>query len=229
MTKPNEIEIPDQEIQEIEVAVTVPSEAMEASQEELTRTRKALAVAEKALDLISKTEQRRFLMGSVLLPLLITMITIGFGSRIASNYQDWQDRRSRIRDVIDGIREATTKLSANLEALAQQGSSVERIRAKQAVLEEVRAVDEALLNLKGRADTLAQAPHEPALNVQAQATLKSSIESCKENVDLYVDCLSNALSAPPNDQQPCTTDFREKIAAKGSCKSLETIAYSIGY
>jgi len=177
-------------------------------------------------------EEKRFLTGSVLVPLLITAITIGVGTAIAANYQDWQDRRTRIRDTIEGTRAATTKLSASLETLAQQGSAVERIRSKQTVLEEIRAVDEALLMLTGRARVLTKNP-ELSSSWHLQDELMSSIGVCKQKVDAYADCLAKALSSPlvatAEDQQPCTTEFRNAISEKNSCKTLESTAYSIIY
>ena len=151
---------------------------------------------QKLKHLIAGDEEKRFLTGSVAVPLLIATITISVGVAIAANYQDWQDRRARIRDTIDGTREATTKLSTGLENLAQQGSAVERIRSKQMVLEEIRAVDEALLILTGRASVLAK-NLDLSSNRHLQTELMSSIGRCKEKVDAYADCLAGTLSVLP--------------------------------
>jgi hypothetical protein len=203
----------------------------EDQRDELGQVEEA-SILRKFTHAIAGDEERRFLTGSVLVPLLITAITIIVGAAIAANYQDWQDRRARIRDTIDGTREATTKLSTSIETLAQQGSAVERIRSKQTVLEEIRAVDEALLMLTGRAKVLTKNP-DFSSSRHLQGELMSGIGDCKQKVDSYAGCLVKALSTAPvattEDKQPCTTAFRKAIAEEGSCKSLESTAYSIAY
>jgi hypothetical protein len=187
--------------------------------------------SETVLELIAGDERRRFVTGSLLVPMLITAVTISVGSCIAANYQDWQDRRTRTRDTIDGVREAATNLSINVEALAQRGSAFERLMSKQMVLEEIRAVDEVLRNLTGRASVLTNNP-DLFRGGHRKGDLVPKIEKCRTTVDAFAACLARTLSTPAaagSDQQPCTNAFRRGIAEENSCKSLESAAYAIIY
>ena len=166
----------------------------------IVRRKKRMAMAEASsrrfrqlLGLMAGDERKRFITGSVVVPLLITIITISVGARVASNYQDRQDRRARSRDIIDGLREATTKLSTNLETLAEQGGAVERIRSQQMVLGEIRAVDESISHLKGLSIVLTRNP-AVAAGPGIQSALASQMERCSQQVDIYAECLKRALS-----------------------------------
>lgn len=229
MTSSGNTSVPESKKTSMVSSTALPNGAIASSEEKLPEAEGKSSRPQRFIDLISGNDQKQFITGSVIVPLLITIITITVGARIASNYQDWQDRRARTRDILDGTREATTDLLTAIEILAQKGGAVERIRSKQTVLEEIRSVDEALAQLKGRSSTLAEDP-EAAATSDRQKELEANIRQCRQVVDVYVDCLSTALTSFRTEGgQPCTDKFRNDIAEKGSCKSIETTTFSITY
>lgn len=208
---------------ELAVATIDPNRA-----EEPSRVRLLLRTS---MELVAGNERRRFMTGSVVVPLAIAAATLWFGAVLTANYQDWQDRRSRARDIVDGIRTATAELGSNLEVLAQRGGTVERLRSEHTVIEQVHAVDATLLSLGGMVSAL-NSDQELSSYINGPIELESAIARCKEKVTTYVSCLVSSLKRPledSRDDKPCTTSFRHDLSADGSCDSLRASSYAIHF
>lgn len=181
--------------------------------------RRFLATLENAL---AGSEERRFVVGSILVPLAIAVI----GASVVARYQDWQDRRSRVRDAIESLRTAGASLGIDLEKLAQKGVELESILTNQDTAEEEMAVEGSLALIEGRVQVIARQSKEGRV---LGDRLSAQLAACRKTVDDYVTCLADTLPhADRNLDSPlCTPRFREAMADPKSCKSLEMSTYSI--
>lgn len=183
---------------------------------------------------MSATPESRFLVGSVITPLILVLLTIFLGTVVGSFFQrqsqEWHAERERVRDVVEGLRASATNLSLRLQVLVDTGGAVERIRANKSVSPSVRSVDESLIKIEGSTNILAALNEETAPKVDLNA-LRKELETCKSVVDSYTECLYESLTmkSPGSAGQPCTDSLQDEINADGSCRSLGVTAFSVGY
>ena len=172
-------------------------------------------------------ERRRFVVGSVVIPLLITAVTVYVGARVVSEYQDWQDRRSRVRDNIESIQTTATLLGRELDGLAQRGGSLEKNRGK-GVAGEEGAVKTSLAKIEGMSRLLTKQAESETIPGD-HASLPAQLVRCRRVVDEYMRCVVDRLKtdAPAVPDTQCTDAFKAKMAVSGSCRSLEVTAYAI--
>lgn len=167
------------------------------------------------------------MIGSVVVPLLVAFALITIGQRMASNYQDWQDRRSRARNTVELLRVAASGLSGQLETLAQQGGAMERLRSERSPLDEYAVVKKTFSQISGASRALP--PDTAAMGVQKD--LRGQLAVCEESIESYMNCLSTTGLDPSRapGAQPCTSTFRKNLEREGSCSSVEATAYSLRY
>lgn len=184
---------------------------------------------EKTLTRLAGDERKRFLVGSVAVPIIVALMIIFLGAYLTSSYQDWQDQRSRVRDLVTATREAATVLSGRLDNLEQRGAALERIWSDRGVLAEIQVVDESLAQVEGLARAISRVDFGNTESFSTGNLLKE-VAQCKDAVEAYSTCLGEVLGAGADrilGDDKCTQDFRASSAATGSCDSIMVSAFSL--
>ena len=187
--------------------------------------------SERILKILAGTEEKRFVIGRLLLPLFLAFVATTFGTILAnqvqSSHQDWQDRKARARDVVDEVRKAASELEVNMNTLEQAAGSIERIRAGQSPLLHFRAVRNTLTRIEGLLWALENTYVGDSAEYQ-QIRIRASLETCKDALETYVVEFPKSYRDKERKRgSPSTDRFAANRTKAGSCDELVKSAYSL--
>jgi hypothetical protein len=181
------------------------------------------------------TEQRRFVVGALLLPLI--------GWYFLQDYQDWFDSRQRMRETSALMLTDASNLAVSLDELGHFGAASEELFFRTALVEpKIAAVRQPLASIAGLSSALLERslrrrsswrPAEFLWGSSGEAdrlTMLVAMEtSCSAAVDGYVDCLHGTRSEQRvSGNTQCTDHYRLERGSPGSCDDLVSGVFKLG-
>ena len=109
---------------------------------------------DRALSSMAGSAEKKFVLGSIAVPLVISVMTLVAGGLLNVSYQSWHDRTARTRNTISEMKTAAADLALRVSDLETQGTFAEfRFEASQ-VAEALRRVKDSLNRLESQAGSV---------------------------------------------------------------------------
>lgn len=182
---------------------------------------------------LAGSEGRRFIVGSVIVPLFVAGLLVVVGAWMASLFQDrshrWQEERARAREVADGLRNDGSDLFLSVGRLALRGRIIERTtgNVQIKISEQVDSVDSILISIAGWSAIREQMDGMIAISGPEGVYVDELVAACKQSVDVYLDCIT-ARAIDERVQSPnevCTDTFRASSECADLTRALRSVIY----
>jgi len=180
---------------------------------------------DRLLSSVVGSAEKKFALGSVAVPLAISVMTLVAGGLLNVSYQSWHDRTTRTRNTISEMKTAAADLSLRVSDLETQGTFAEfRFEGSQ-VSEALRRVKDSLNRLDSQAGSVDRLLLTSG-SKDSSAGIAGRVAACRAAVASYEGCLSTALNNKREATDAgCTADFQTQDA----CVPLEKMVYALEY
>lgn len=182
--------------------------------------------------MLAGSDSRRFIVGSVAVPLLVAAMLVGVGAWVTASFQErshrWQEERARVREVADGLRTGASELLLNLAQLRHAGGAIERTSANVRIQmpDYIAAVDESLSTIDGWATLREGMADSVKVSVSQAGDLHEMVEACNRSVNDYVECISKrGESRLFTGDEVCTERHMVSTECDDLIKVLRTVRY----
>jgi hypothetical protein len=180
---------------------------------------------DRVLSSVAGSAEKKFILGSIAVPLTISVMTLVAGGLLNASYQNWHDRTTRTRNTISEMKTAAADLTLRVSDLETQGTFAEFRFEESQVAEALRRVKDSLNRLESQAGSVDRFLLSSSSR-DSSAGISGRIVACRAAVASYEGCLSAALN-----QKKETTDAgcTAKFQTQDACLSLEKMVYALEY